>query len=125
VSLHGGRAPRLRGRAPRLTAVAFLAAPLAGALGGGCDKTMADDDCQKVATHLREVWDVEAKKAAPTEGPAAAKASAVIQAEGDKVVGEFLGECKKDLAGRRVDAEEVACILAAQTIEAVTQCGKR
>lgn len=94
----------------------------------GCGKTMAESDCQRVADHLREIWEAEAKAAAEqrpasNEGENAAKAAAVIQAEGDRVVGEFLSECKKDLAGRKVDGAEVSCILAAKDIAGVNECG--
>lgn len=96
-----------------------------GALAVGCGKTMTEQDCQKLADHMREVWNAEAARAAPEDGPVAEKASAVIQSEGERTVGEFLSECKQQLEGRRVDASEVDCILDAKTMAGIKECDRK
>jgi hypothetical protein len=85
---------------------------------------MSDADCQKVADHILEVWNVEAKKKTPTDPGAADKAAPVIRAEGEKAAGDFLSECKQELTGRRVNSGEMDCVLAAQTISAINECGR-
>jgi len=96
---------------------------LMGVLTCGCGKTMTEQDCQKVADHMSEVWNNETTKAAPNEGPGAEKATAVIRTEGERTVGEFLSECKQQLEGRRVDASEVECVLEATTMAAIKDFG--
>jgi len=88
----------------------------------GCGRTLAEDDCHKIADHLREVWQSEAKTASPPEG--ADRASAVIKSEGDKLVADWTAECKKELLGRRVESKEIDCLLAAKTIAQVTKCSE-
>jgi hypothetical protein len=93
-----------------------------GALG--CGRTMTEDDCGKVAAHMKEVWDAEAKKAAPSEGPVAEKAAAVVRAEGERLVGDWTTECKKELAGRRIDPAELRCLLGADTVQEINKCAE-
>ena len=90
----------------------------------GCSRTMTDDDCRKVADHLREVWNTEAKKAAPEGGEAATKADAVIRSEGESLVQDWTAECKKELEGRRVDPKEMDCLLKTKTVEEITKCAE-
>ena len=90
----------------------------------GCGKTMTDDDCQKVAGTMRQVWLAEAQKAALTEGPAAEKAQAVVRSEAEKLVTDWSAECKKELQGRRVDPKEMDCLLHAKSIVDVHHCAE-
>ena len=83
---------------------------------------MTEDDCQKVAAHMRRVWDTEAKKAAPADGEAAPRAAAVIKAEGERLVNDWSIECKKELMGRRIDGKELDCLLGAESIEQINKC---
>jgi hypothetical protein len=104
---------------------ALLSLTLLAPLAAGCGKTMTEDDCRRIGEHLTQAWDAEAKKAAPTEGEAAEKASGVLKSEQEKLLNEWAAECKKDFAGRRVDANEMDCILAAKTLEQITKCAER
>ena len=90
----------------------------------GCGRTVTDDDCARIKDNMREAWAAEAKKATPTEGPAADKASAVVKTEGEKLVNDWMGECKKELVGRRVEAKEMDCLLQAKTIADIGKCGE-
>jgi len=85
---------------------------------------MTEEDCQKVAANMREVWAAESKKAAPADGPAAEKAAAVIKAEGERLVGDWTVECKKELQGRRVDPKEMDCLMKAKSIEQINKCAE-
>jgi len=85
---------------------------------------MTEEDCKKVATHMRDVWDTETKKAAVADGVAADKAADVIRSEREKLLQNWTVECKKELEGRRVDAKEMDCLLKAPTIEAVNKCAE-
>ena len=88
-----------------------------------CGRTVTDDDCVKVKENMRAAWAAESKKAAG-EGPGADKASAVIKSEGEKLVTDWMAECKKELAGRRVDPKEMACLLKAKTIAEINKCSE-
>jgi hypothetical protein len=88
----------------------------------GCGKTVTEEDCRKVGENMRTVWMAEAKKAAPEDPAGAEKAQAVIQAEAQKLVSDWSAECKKELAGRRVDSKELGCLYAAKTIADVNRC---
>ncbi|MFT3771307.1 MAG: hypothetical protein QM820_38315 [Minicystis sp.] len=94
---------------------------LLGLLLSGCGRTVSEDDCLKVKENMREAWAAESKKAA-TEGPGAEKAAAVVRAEGEKLVGDWMAECKKELMGRRVDPKEMDCLLKAKTIAQINKC---
>lgn len=103
-----------------------LAVVLVAAASGGCGKTMTKDDCERVAKHIRGVWDSEAERAAPEKGERSARAMNVIKTEGDKVEAEWRGVCEREIEGRKVDEHEVECFLAAKTIEEVQRCaGKK
>lgn len=106
----------------RGAAVFSLFAVLATATAA-CDRTVKKDDCERVGTHMRKVWDGEARGAAPKDEPANDKAVAVIKSEGDRMSRDWTEQCKKELEGQRVDDGELECLLAAQTIAAVQECG--
>lgn len=119
-----GGAPGSSRRRSRAATAAFALPFGLGLLVAGCGKTMTEDDCNKVAANMRDVWSAEAKKAAPAEGPAAEKASVVIKSEGEKIVGDWLLECKKELMGRRVDPKEMDCLLGAKSIAEINKCAE-
>jgi hypothetical protein len=105
---------------------AGLLGALAGGLlllGGGCDRTVGKDDCEKVGAHMRKVWDAEARAAAPVGEPANEKAVSVIRSEGERMSREWTDQCKKELEGQRVDDREIDCLLGAPTIAAIQECG--
>jgi hypothetical protein len=112
-------APRSSSPARILPAIA-----LGAILGGsGCDRTVTKDDCDRVGTHMRKVWDAEARASAPASGPADEKSVSVIRSEGDRMSREWTDQCKKELEGQRVDERELDCLLAAGTIAAIQDCG--
>jgi hypothetical protein len=88
-----------------------------------CGQTVSEDDCVKIKENMREAWSAESKKAAG-EGPAADKAAGVIKSEGEKLVTDWMAECKKELMGRRVDPKEMACLLKAKSIAAINKCSE-
>src|SRR4051794_28553671 len=88
-----------------------------------CGQTVSEDDCVKIKENMREAWAAESKKAAG-EGPGADKASAVIKSEGEKLVVDWMAECKKELMGRRVDPKEMDCLRQARTIAAINKCSE-
>jgi hypothetical protein len=96
----------------------------------GCGRSVTEDDCVKIKDNMREAWAAEAKKAAPadTAGPEAAarneKASAVVKSEGDRLVNDWMAECRKDLIGRRAEPKEMDCLLHAKTIAQITKCSE-
>ena len=73
---------------------------------------------------MREAWALESRKAAPTEGPAAAMAAEAIETEGERLVNDWTVECKKELEGRRVDPKEMDCLAAAKTLEQINTCAE-
>jgi hypothetical protein len=91
---------------------------------GGCNTTLSEEHCRKIADNLREAWQTESQKAAAAEGVKSDRATAVINAEGDKLVADWSSECKKELEGRRVDPKEVDCLLQARTIEQINKCSE-
>jgi hypothetical protein len=100
------------------TALLFLAASAVG-----CGKTVTDDDCRKVGANMLQIWQAESAKAASTDGADSEKARNVIKSEGDKLVTDWSTECK-ELTGRRVDANEIDCLLRAKSIEQVNKCAE-
>ena len=104
---------------PHLLAVVGVATALTG-----CGRTMTDDDCRRVADNMLQVWQSEAKKSAPENGPGVEKAAAVIKTEGEKLVGDWSAECKKELVDRRVDPRELDCLLSAKSIEQINKCAE-
>ncbi|MCC6558375.1 MAG: hypothetical protein IT372_36005 [Polyangiaceae bacterium] len=114
---HQAAAAHLRGVLALAALVALAAA--------GCGRSMTEDDCRKVGENMRQAWEAEAKKAAPIEGTGAEKAAGVVKSEQEKLLSEWLSECKKELQGRRVDAKEMDCLLAAKTLDEITRCSER
>jgi hypothetical protein len=90
----------------------------------GCGRTVTVDDCAHIKDNMREAWTAEAKKAAPTDAAGSEKAAAVIKAEGEKLATDWTDECKKDLMGRRVEPKEMACLLDAKTLAAISKCSE-
>lgn len=88
-----------------------------------CGRTVSEDDCVRIKENMRDAWAAESKKAAG-DGAGTEKASAVIKSEGEKLVTEWMAECKKELMGRRVDPKEMACLLKARTIPEINKCSE-
>jgi hypothetical protein len=93
---------------------------------------VTEADCTDIKENMHAAWSAEAKKVAPVSlvdtprppaDPASAdRAGAVIRAEGDRLVNDWMSECKKELMGRRVEPKEMDCLLHAKTIDAITKC---
>jgi len=110
---------------PSLPNAALFACALAtSALAPSCGRILTEDDCRKVADSLQQAWKDEAKKAAPTDGPAADKAAGVVRSEEERLVSEWTAECKRDLVGHPVEPRELDCLLAARTLAHITQCAE-
>lgn len=108
------------GRALRLVSVLSLAALLTPA---GCGHhTVTEDDCRKIADHLREAWAAETKGVSPGESPTGAKAAAVVKSEGEKLVGGWSAECRDRLIGTPADTREMKCLLGAKTLPELRLC---
>lgn len=90
----------------------------------GCGRTVTEEDCAHVKDNMRDAWAAEARKAAPADGAAADKAAAVVKTEGDKLVNDWMGECKKELMGRRVEPKEMDCLLGAKTLGDISKCSE-
>ena len=90
----------------------------------GCGRIVTESDCGLIRDNMRGAWSAEAKKAAPADGVSAEKAAAVIKSEGDKLVGDWMAECKRELMGRRAEPKEMDCLLQAQTISDITRCSE-
>lgn len=96
---------------------------LAGLLAG-CGRTVTEDDCVKIRENMREAWTAESKKAA--EGtPAPERTTVLVKVEGEKLVTDWMGECKKELMGRRVDPREMDCLLKSKTIAEINKCAEQ
>ena len=100
--------------------------PLLGvaALAAGCGRTVTEADCTQIKDNMRTAWSAEAKRAAPADSAGAERAGAVIRSEGDKLVNDWMGECKKELMGRRVEPKEMDCLLRAKTIPEINKCSE-
>jgi hypothetical protein len=85
-----------------------------------CGRTVSEADCTQIRDNMRAAWATEATKAVPASG--AEKATAVVRSEGDRLVGEWMAECKKELMGRRADPKEMDCLLAAKTLGDINKC---
>src|SRR5271166_545197 len=90
----------------------------------GCGRTVTEDDCTRVKDNMREAWSAEAKKATPADPAGAEKASAVVRAEGERLVTDWMTECKNELMGRRVEPKEMDCLLQAKTLAAINKCSE-
>ncbi len=100
------------------------AAPFVLLLALGCSsKTMTSDDCRRVGAHIRKVWDTDSEKAAPEKGPRSERATNAIKSEGDRIEAEWRSTCERELEGRKVDPQEVDCVLGAATSEDLKKCG--
>jgi hypothetical protein len=99
---------------------------LATAALAGCGRTVTEADCEQIKKNMREAWELEAAKAtsAATPGPGADKATAVIGKEREALLADWGAECKQQLVGRRVEPDEMKCLLSAQTIAAISGCAK-
>jgi len=93
-------------------------------LSAGCGRTVTEEDCTQVKDNMRAAWTAEAKKAAPADGAGSEKAAAVVRSEGERLVGDWMAECKKELMGRRVEPKEMDCLLQAKTIADINKCGE-
>ncbi len=102
----------------------FVVAVVLVTLGAGCGRTVTEEDCTQIKDNMRAAWSTEAKRATPTDSAAAEKAAAVVRTEGERLVGEWMGECKKELMGRRVEPKEMDCLLQAKTIADIDKCGE-
>jgi hypothetical protein len=90
----------------------------------GCGRTVSEDDCTHIRDNMREAWAAEAKKATPTDPTGAEKASGVVKAEGERLVNDWMAECKNELMGRRVEPKEMDCLLQAKTLAAINKCSE-
>jgi hypothetical protein len=97
---------------------------LVGLLVAGCGRTVTEDDCSHIKDNMRDAWAGEAKQATPADPAGAEKASAVIRTEGERLVSEWMAECKKELMGRRVEPQEIDCLLQAKTLAAISRCSE-
>ncbi|WP_437594726.1 hypothetical protein [Sorangium sp. So ce1000] len=96
---------------------------LAGALlGGGCNKTMSEDDCRAIGEVMRTAWTAEAKRVGSTDPGTSGKASVVIKSEGERLSSEWTSDCKRELAGSEVDPGEIGCLTRAKTLEDIRRC---
>ena len=94
----------------------------AAAALAGCGRTVSESDCTSIKENMRAAWSAEAQRAAPADPAGAERASAVIRSEGDKLVNDWMTECKKELMGRRVEPKEMDCLLKAKTIDDISKC---
>jgi hypothetical protein len=90
----------------------------------GCGRTVTEDDCTHIKDNMRDAWAGEAKKATPADPAGAEKAGAVIRTEGERLVNDWMAECKKELMGRRVEPQEMECLLQAKTLAAINKCSE-
>ena len=111
------------GRRPKPPAQAWALCGLLVAVAG-CGRTVTEADCTHIKDNMRDAWAAESKKAAPAEGAGAEKAAAVIRTEGEKLVTDWMAECKKELMGRRVEPKEMDCLLQAKTLGAINKCSE-
>ncbi len=126
-----GKAPPRRGEARPCGRVVVNFAAMKGwvvcgvlVATAGCGRTVTVDDCTHIKDNMREAWATEARKASPADGPAADKAAAVVKTEGDKLVNDWMAECKRELMGRRVEPKEMDCLLQAKTLGDIGKCGE-
>ena len=89
-----------------------------------CGRTVTEDDCTRIKDNMREAWAEECKKNAPTEGAGTEKAAAVMKAEEERLANDWMGECRKELMGRRVEPKEMDCMLQAKTLVSIGKCGE-
>jgi hypothetical protein len=98
----------------------FVAALTASA----CGRRMTQSDCERIGTHLREIWDADVAAAAPRsedERPSEL-ADLVIKSHRERISNEWMNQCRRELEGRPVDDKEIECILSAKAIADVQAC---
>ncbi|MGK3993213.1 hypothetical protein [Sorangium sp. So ce1024] len=96
----------------------------AGALlGGGCKRTMSEDDCRRVGEAMRAAWAAEVKRVGPADPGGPGKASVVLASEGERLSSEWTSDCKRELAGSEVDPGELDCLTRAKTLDELRRCG--
>lgn len=93
----------------------------AAALGCG-GKSLEEEDCRLVGNALRDAWRAEVRNA-PKAGPSNDKGAGVAMSEGDKVVNEWLTECRA-LRGTQVSSEELSCLQRAKSLAEMRACAK-
>ncbi|AKT39816.1 hypothetical protein [Chondromyces crocatus] len=113
--LHRSRSTSLRSATSLLLILPALCA---------CGQTITDEDCRRVGESLQRTWIEEVRKAAPPGGQAPTKASGVLLSEGERLGSDWLTECKRDLAGKRVSQMELECLLAARSLDQIHQCSR-
>ena len=90
----------------------------------GCGHAVSDDDCRRIADHLREVWEDEAKERAHPAAVTDGRSAGLVRSGGDRLVADWSAECKRDLVGRRVTEGELDCLLGAKTADRVAKCAE-
>jgi hypothetical protein len=83
---------------------------------------MTEDDCRRIGETMRAAWTEEVKKVSPTESDRTEKAAVVLETEGEKLSSEWTSDCKRELAGRVVDASELDCISRSRTLDELSRC---
>ncbi|WP_156040899.1 hypothetical protein [Chondromyces apiculatus] len=96
----------------------------ASLVAAGCGKTITDSDCQMVGERLQRAWNEEIRKAAPPQGTAGTKASGLLLSEEERLVTDWMAECKRDLTGKRVAQRELDCLLGATSLEQLSKCAR-
>lgn len=91
-------------------------------LGGGCSKTMSEEDCRTIGEGMRTAWTAEAKRVGSTAPGGPGKASVVIDSEGERLSSEWTSDCKRELAGSKVDPGELGCLHRAKTLDELRRC---
>ena len=89
----------------------------------GCGKTMTEGDCERVGKHLAEVWDADVQATEPVDdGPKSERAKLVLSGERERMKGDWMTQCKRELDGRKVDEKELECLMAAKTVADIQGC---
>jgi len=89
-----------------------------------CGRTVTEDDCTRIKDNMRAAWAEECKQAAPSGEAGNEKAAAVVKAEEERLANDWMGECRKELMGRRVEPKEMDCMLQAKTLVSIGKCGE-
>lgn len=121
---HAPPLPPSRREGGSATLRAIVSMLLLGLGAAACGKTMTKEECERVGTHMRQVWDTETEAAAPP-GARSVRAANAIKSEGDKMQAEWKTLCERDLEGRKVDEQEVECMLGAKTVAEIQLCGAK
>lgn len=91
---------------------------------GGCGRRMSQSDCERIGTHLRDVWDSDVQATAPRsdEAKGSELGQLVIKSHRERISSEWMNQCRRELEGRPVDEKEINCILEAKAIADVQAC---